>query len=92
MDDDRGGLAQESCRLRPQPIALGGGRGAGPIQQRPNLDEPRAVLGDAQRVGRGSLSERQLQRESQDERAGQEGGNASAASWRSNASFRTRRS
>ena len=79
-------------RLREHAIAFGGPDGARSVHEGANLKEPRAVRTEGERVGRRAGWNGYPEDDNEDEYAPQDCGKASAASWRSNASLRTRRS
>jgi hypothetical protein len=78
--------------LREHALAIGGADAARSVHESANLHEPPAVRIDAERVGRSAGWNGYPESEPENDSASQDCGNASAASWRSNASLRTRRS
>src|SRR5207244_12640147 len=97
-DAERGGLAEKCGRLREHAVAIRRGRRARVTHERADLDESGSVLRDVEGIGVDRLGGRKKdpKREKRGERqkgcAAQDGGSASAASCRSNASLGTRRS
>jgi len=87
-----GRLPEKRCRLRQHAFTIGGPCGARPIDESAHLHEPRAIRLERERVRRRAGWEGYPDNEGENESAPQDCGKASAASWRSNASLRTRRS
>src|SRR5206468_4079564 len=89
---DRGRLTEKRGGLREHPLAIGGRHGARPVDKRSYLDQPRAVSIERERIGRDARREEDPDDECEKKGARQDCGSASAASCRSKASLRTRRS
>jgi len=88
-----GGRLSEECRgLREQTVVVRGRRRARSVNEHSHLGQPRAIGVERERVGRDASREGRPDEEREEERAPQDCGSASAASWRSKASLRTRRS